>query len=579
LIFDQSNGSIALPTISSNGQWAGTVVGRAYTGSAYGNTSAIILGIDSTVTSSIIRGNIQFQTSGGLQNEKMRIDKNGNVGIGTTAPYTKLTVFSNDSGYVTSAFRNQNASGWSGLWFVSSGGTLEGHIGYGNATSPKWANQVYSGSIASVPYVLTTGDIERMRIDVSGNVGIGTTSPGAKLDVTGSIRMVDGNQGTGKILVSGSTGIGSWQTVNSSSLGGWSTTGNSGTIAGTNFIGTTDAQDLILKTNNTSRMQVHTDGRIEVFGNNSNVIIGPGASNASFVGTYNTIFGLAAGANGTGGNYNAFYGYQSGRDNNGDMNTFYGYNAGVANNTGISNTSIGMAAGYSNIGGSYNISIGHAANGLNTSGNANTVIGYFAGASATSSANNTMLGYHAGYSTTTSDNTFLGYSAGSNNNTGTQNTYIGSNAQGNSNISKSVAIGYNAAVTASNSLVLGGTGADAVNVGIGVTAPTSQLEVNGYTQLGTNAPAIKTLELTGTTASAQGNSVSVAHGLNSAKILSCDVLVEYSSGNFVHHSYDWSTGYDFSFFISSTSVFVANTSTNSSNILSKPFKIFIIYMQ
>jgi hypothetical protein len=127
--------------------------------------------------------------------------------------------------------------------------------------------------------------------------------------------------------------------------------------------------------------------------------------------------------------------------------------------------------------------------------------------------------------------------------------------------------------------VLGGTGADAVKVGIGVTAPTSELEVNGYTQLGTNAPAIKTLELTGTTASAQGSQVGVAHGLSSAKILSVDVLVEYSAGSFVHHSYTYNSGYDFSFYVTSTNIFVGNTSTNSSNVLSKPFKIFIIYMQ
>ena len=42
--------------------------------------------------------------------------------------------------------------------------------------------------------------------------------------------------------------------------GGWSLTGNSGTSAGTNFIGTTDAQDLVVKTNGQSRLIVPSVG-------------------------------------------------------------------------------------------------------------------------------------------------------------------------------------------------------------------------------------------------------------------------------------------------------------------------------
>ena len=41
------------------------------------------------------------------------------------------------------------------------------------------------------------------------------------------------------------------------------------------------------------------------------------------------------------------------------------------------------------------------------------------------------------------------------------------------------AIGYNAKVSASNSIVLGGTGVDAVNVAIGMSNPPSKLTVTG----------------------------------------------------------------------------------------------------
>src|SRR6186997_2617701 len=47
----------------------------------------------------------------------------------------------------------------------------------------------------------------------STNVGIGTTNPTAKLHVVGSIKVVDGTQGAGKVLTSDASGKGSWQTL------------------------------------------------------------------------------------------------------------------------------------------------------------------------------------------------------------------------------------------------------------------------------------------------------------------------------------------------------------------------------
>jgi hypothetical protein len=46
--------------------------------------------------------------------------------------------------------------------------------------------------------------------------------------------------------------------------GGWSLTGNAGTSAGTNFLGTTDNHDLVVKTDNTEAMRVTTGGRVGV---------------------------------------------------------------------------------------------------------------------------------------------------------------------------------------------------------------------------------------------------------------------------------------------------------------------------
>lgn len=50
-----------------------------------------------------------------------------------------------------------------------------------------------------------------------------------------------------------------WVRLGSSS---WSLTGNAGTTAGANFLGTTDAQNLIIKTDNIERVRIDTDGHI-----------------------------------------------------------------------------------------------------------------------------------------------------------------------------------------------------------------------------------------------------------------------------------------------------------------------------
>lgn len=46
----------------------------------------------------------------------------------------------------------------------------------------------------------------------SGNVGIGTSTPGAKLEVAGQVKITGGIPGTGKVLTSDANGLASWQT-------------------------------------------------------------------------------------------------------------------------------------------------------------------------------------------------------------------------------------------------------------------------------------------------------------------------------------------------------------------------------
>lgn len=48
-------------------------------------------------------------------------------------------------------------------------------------------------------------------IVVAQNVGVGTSNPTAKLHVNGTLKVVDGSQGDGKILTSNAAGLASWQ--------------------------------------------------------------------------------------------------------------------------------------------------------------------------------------------------------------------------------------------------------------------------------------------------------------------------------------------------------------------------------
>ncbi|MFZ5552999.1 MAG: tail fiber domain-containing protein, partial [Bacteroidota bacterium] len=95
----------------------------------------------------------------------------------------------------------------------------------------------------------------------TGNVGIGTSTPGAKLEVNGQVKITGGIPGAGKVLTSDATGLATWQALSASA---WTLTGNSGTNAATNYIGTADATDFVTRTNNTERMRVSSTGNVGI---------------------------------------------------------------------------------------------------------------------------------------------------------------------------------------------------------------------------------------------------------------------------------------------------------------------------
>ena len=98
----------------------------------------------------------------------------------------------------------------------------------------------------------------------SGNVGIGTASPLDKLHVVGSIRMADGNQGLNKTMVSDVNGKATWQTLATAQTNAWGLTGNAGISAVSNFIGTSDNISLRFRTNNIERTIIDSVGNVGI---------------------------------------------------------------------------------------------------------------------------------------------------------------------------------------------------------------------------------------------------------------------------------------------------------------------------
>ncbi len=149
-------------------------------------------------------------------------------------------------------------------------------------------------------------------------------------------------------------------------------------------------------------------------------------------------------------------------ENGGFNNTADGYSALGANTTGAANTAIGRVALEFNTDGSVNTAVGSGALAFNISGSGNTAVGQTALISATGGGN-TAVGLQAGGSshplTSGNDDTFIGAAAG---------------PGIDSEIDHATAVGANAVVSQSDSLVLGAPG---VNVGVNTATPQSRLQV------------------------------------------------------------------------------------------------------
>ena len=116
--------------------------------------------------------------------ERMRIDKDGNVGINTTAPVSTLQVCGTATATLFSAPEFHNATGYPYNTIFGSGANASTATLRAGSTSGYLVSIVLQGGDVGNNIAFNTASSERMRIDSSGNVGIGTTNPTKKLQIS-----------------------------------------------------------------------------------------------------------------------------------------------------------------------------------------------------------------------------------------------------------------------------------------------------------------------------------------------------------------------------------------------------------
>lgn len=243
----------------------------SFTASASGDLTVNTTGGDVSVTDRVdinYNSNDAFQVKNGAIVVLDVDTTNARVGIGTGSPNETLEV----TGGGTTRLR---------ITDVNAGENPELQLKYGNSPNDKWAFYVDKGDVNKLKiWGAGGGAASRLTFDTAGNIGVGTASPGAKLEVAGQIKITGGSPGLNKVLTSSdASGLASWVTpvgLPSGSSGQTLRHDGSGWVANSNLyndgtnvaVGTVDPQGYRLWVGGDEKVagNLSIDGAIDVSG-------------------------------------------------------------------------------------------------------------------------------------------------------------------------------------------------------------------------------------------------------------------------------------------------------------------------
>jgi len=182
----------------TTGQALGSIQFRTNDSDETGSVGKIHLNAESDFTSGSADTYMAFHTNKGAANtmaEAMRITSDGYVGIGTTVPIGRLDIQGSTSDPTAFALKVRNSSNVELLSIRNDGVIVpNANLNYGGDFGPRSTSsgsliQFETGGSSPGGILLDTtpsnGTDKHILLMPGGNVGIGTTAPGAKLDIQG----------------------------------------------------------------------------------------------------------------------------------------------------------------------------------------------------------------------------------------------------------------------------------------------------------------------------------------------------------------------------------------------------------